>query len=156
MYASTTRVSSPAEKGLTLIELIILIAIIGIVVAAATPSMRSLIDNNRLSGAVNDLVGAAHYAKSQAVFENRDVSLDINTCPAEHVWTVSNSEGVLKQGERCTERLQVAGPASVVFTPDGVPNAGASWTLSLQDSGVAARVVEIGVAGSISSRKRTP
>jgi len=63
------------EKGFTLIELMITLAIAAILLTVAVPSFQSLIENNRLATNVNQVITILHYLKSEAVKRNVAVSL---------------------------------------------------------------------------------
>ncbi len=56
----------PSEKGFTLLELMIGLAILGIVTALAAPSMSNMIGNGRISGISNDLATAMRFAKAES------------------------------------------------------------------------------------------
>mgnify|MGYP002776555428 FL=1 len=66
------------NKGFTLIELMVVIAIVAIVSAIALPSLNAFIDSTRFSAKANDLVAALSYARSEAVKRNATVSV----CPS--------------------------------------------------------------------------
>jgi type IV fimbrial biogenesis protein FimT len=66
------------NKGFTLVELMVVIAIVAIVSAIALPSLTAFIDSTRFSAQANDLVAALSYARSEAVKRNADVSI----CPS--------------------------------------------------------------------------
>jgi type IV fimbrial biogenesis protein FimT len=55
------------QTGFTLVELMVTLAVAGIVVSLATPSFNEMIANSRLTSAANELVGALSYARSEAV-----------------------------------------------------------------------------------------
>ncbi len=57
----------PASRGLTLIETMVVIAVLGILLALAAPSFRDFIATQRLKGAANELVSDMVYARSEAL-----------------------------------------------------------------------------------------
>ncbi len=140
------------SRGFTLVELMVLMTILGILVALSMPGMRTLIDNNRLSSFVNELVGAAHFARSEAVFRNKDVTLCIRECAGGEGWVVSVDLEVLKKGEALNERLELLGTSTVIFAPDGslVSN---EIEVSVSLGHATPRVLSIRPAGSIASKK---
>ena len=72
------------QYGITLIELLVVIAIAGVVIGIAIPTMKSVIDNQRLTAANNDLISSMIIARSEAVRQKKHVtvcaSADGNTC----------------------------------------------------------------------------
>ncbi len=69
--------------GVTIVELMITIAVLAILLTVAVPNFRSVINNNRVSGAANSLVTAMAYARSEAVARSAIVRL----CPANAAFT---------------------------------------------------------------------
>jgi len=55
------------NKGFTLLELIIIIAILGITMAIAAPGLSTMISNNRISSNASDFAAALQLAKAEAV-----------------------------------------------------------------------------------------
>ncbi|WGL18197.1 GspH/FimT family pseudopilin [Microbulbifer bruguierae] len=67
----------PTEsRGFTLVELMVVITVLAIVMAIGIPSFNTLIKNNRLTAAVNDLAGGLSYARAEAVRRGRSVRVD--------------------------------------------------------------------------------
>ncbi len=63
------------ETGFTLIELMTVLAVSAISLSIAIPAFSSFTDNARQAGAVNDLVGSMHIARSTAVTTNTRVTV---------------------------------------------------------------------------------
>lgn len=61
------------NSGFTLLELIIVLALISIVMAFAIPSMQSFSQNDRLTTNINTLIGHLAYARSEAVTRSAQV-----------------------------------------------------------------------------------
>jgi type IV fimbrial biogenesis protein FimT len=55
------------QSGFTLVELMVTIAIAAILLGLGVPSFRTLIENNRIAAASNDIVTALQFARSEAV-----------------------------------------------------------------------------------------
>ncbi|MDO4699913.1 MAG: prepilin-type N-terminal cleavage/methylation domain-containing protein [Moraxella sp.] len=66
------------NQGFTLLELMITIAILAILVAIATPSMRTFIQRNQVSAQIRDLSSFVQEVRGKAVLERRPYTLTIN------------------------------------------------------------------------------
>lgn len=79
------------QRGVTLLELLVTIAILAILVAIGLPGMRDFIVSNRLSSDVNGFIGLVNYARSEAIVRNQDVvvcpkSATATTCASTTDW----------------------------------------------------------------------
>lgn len=84
-------------RGFTLIELMITIAIAGILLAIGVPSMRDMIHQNRLTGHVNEFVAANLLARSEAIKRGSQVTL-CRSANAESSNTCSTGAGNWSSG----------------------------------------------------------
>lgn len=69
------------QKGFTLLELIVVVAITGIVLAWGVPSFNNLIRNSRLTSETNSLVGDIQVARSEAIKRGANVTLCASPAP---------------------------------------------------------------------------
>lgn len=65
------------DSGFTLIELIVAVAVLGIVLSIGVPSMRDFLVSSRLSSDINSFIGLVNYARSEAITRNQTVVI----CP---------------------------------------------------------------------------
>lgn len=75
MEASSVPTRAARSSGFTLLELMIALAIIGILLAVAAPSFREAMMNVRISAQTNDLMADLALARSEAVKRNQTVYL---------------------------------------------------------------------------------
>lgn len=67
-----------SQRGVTLIELVVTLAIFAIGAALAYPSFTGIIRTNRVAATTNNMIAAANLARSEAVRSNRGAGL----CPS--------------------------------------------------------------------------
>lgn len=63
------------NAGFTLIELMITVAIVGILLVVGVPSLKNTMQSNQVIAASNDLVSAMHIARSEAIKLNSRVTI---------------------------------------------------------------------------------
>ncbi|HEV7986011.1 MAG TPA: GspH/FimT family pseudopilin [Steroidobacteraceae bacterium] len=152
-----TRSLRQAERGFTLFEAVITMAIVAILMALAIPSYRYVTNANRIAAEINGLLGDMQYARAEAIKEGQTVTVCVSTngtsCAGAAVstwqngWIVFsdvNGNGAVNAGDQIL-RVQsafigtdtfTANPASgyVIFNREGfsssgVANAGLQITL---------------------------
>jgi len=67
--------------GFALIELMVTIAVAGILLAVAVPSFESVVNGNRLSAAANEMMASLQTARMEAIRRNRRTILCLSAAP---------------------------------------------------------------------------
>jgi type IV fimbrial biogenesis protein FimT len=164
--------------GFTVLELMVVVAIVAILMAIGVPSYRYVTNANRIAGEVNGLLGDMQYARSEAIKQGLTVtacsSSDGASCNGtattwQSGWIVFvdlNSSGTVDAGDTVL-RVQKAFSGSDTFRADnaikavmfnregfamGLPN---TVTVTLHDStntSNSTRCLEITVVGMLTTR----
>jgi type IV fimbrial biogenesis protein FimT len=96
------------QIGFTLLELLVTIAVAGIVFVVVMPGLSLQVDNNRRASAVNEFLGDLHLARSEAIARNMRISIcpsdDGTSCGGDWsngrlVFVDGNGDGDLDAGE---------------------------------------------------------
>lgn len=159
------------EKGFTLIELMVTIAIAAILVTVAVPSFSNFITNNRLNIVADEIVNTINFVRSESVKRNspivfcRVASATATTCDSDDVWShwvILAGTNVIRRGDlnSYNSTLSVKSDLTddrVVFGGDGLARTGGSlinestFTIcSNSGSGDSTRTVAFGAASRIS------
>lgn len=67
------------ELGLTLIELLTTLLVLGIVLGLGVPAFTNILDTNRMAGTVNELVASIHVARTEAIKQRANATLCAST-----------------------------------------------------------------------------
>jgi type IV fimbrial biogenesis protein FimT len=136
------------QRGFTLIELMVAVALLGMLLSMAVPALNQFTNNARQTGAINDFVASMHMARSTAVTTNSRVTVcassNQRTCevvPWDQGWiafTDPNNNGFVDGNDQVVAASQgIDGLAiasgefglSLQYRPNGrVINAGANGT----------------------------
>lgn len=141
-------------KGFTLLELLVTVALVGVIVGLAVPSFRGLIQSSRSTSLANELSVSMNYARSEAVRRGLGVTVcpsnDETDCGGEWTdgWIV-----LLTAGGAPLQVRDVALGANTVVRPDsGVHEAIDFGALGELASGATA--LDVGVLGCRGERAR--
>lgn len=152
------------QSGVTLIEILVVIAIAAILASLAGPSFSAFINRTRQDSAVSQLVSDLNRARNEAIKRNTSAILCVrgsdtacgNTTNWQNGWLVCVGSGIT-----CNVTLTVHAPlpgglgltttvTSVQFRPDGSASSAATLTLAGTFPGAQSRVINISVTGNIS------
>ncbi len=167
------RVRAPArrQRGFTLMELMVTVAVLAIVFAVGVPGFQNVLQNNRVAANTNDLVTALNLARSEASRRGARVTVcsseNGNACDANPAWgsgwivmvTDRPDDPPLRawSGMRGDPAFSNQPPVRITYNPRGgldEPTAGMNFTLSPQGCrGENARRISITPAGRPASRR---
>lgn len=146
------------QKGFTLIELMIVLAVAAIVLTVAVPSMATFIQNNRLVTEGNDFRVTLHVARSEAVKRGTAVTITAsdssdNTNEWGPGWTITTNGGTNLQSHAALDGQSTLNSIdninSIQFLPTGFTAAGAQRSFLLCDdrSGAVGKLITITASG---------
>lgn len=99
----------PAQGGLTLIELMVVVGLLSVLLALAAPSMRDMIEVRRLRGINAQLITDLQFARSEAISRRAVVRLEFKESDSKSCYTISTSSNrtvlcdCLATGPACPE-----------------------------------------------------
>lgn len=155
-------------SGLTLLELLVVMAISGVMATIGVPSFRDLIQNNSMTSHANQLVSSLHLARSEAVKRGINSGLmsldDSSWSKGWTVWADTNGDGVINAGEeKLREVAEMEGNISaasienlkvIAYKADGT--AAQSTTVRLcYDNTDKGRLVEVAPNGRIATTTKS-
>lgn len=79
--------------GFTLMEVMMVIAIVGVLLMLVTPSVKSMIDKQRVRGTCESIYQTMALARSSSVALNKDVTFNFRSSNAGATWCVGLSDG---------------------------------------------------------------
>ncbi len=162
------------SRGFTLLELLIVVAIVGIIVAIAAPSFQNTIRSSSITSSRDVLAGAIKMARGEAIFRKTPAticaSIDQASCSGgsdwEQGWIVFsdlNGDRSLDAGETLIDvnygfgnaiRVGTDGSGgSLTFDANGIRTRAGQWTISMCDkiagSSLPGRALQISTVGGI-------
>lgn len=144
------------QRGFTLIEAMVVVAMLAIVVGIATPSFRSFIGTMTAKSTAFDLISDLMLARSEAIKRNAQTRIEPVGGDWANGWTVTAGTEVLSARPAPGQEVTVNAPAAgAAFGPSGrlsedVENA--NWSVSSSVEGVSARCLQITPTGAARSK----
>ena len=158
------------QRGVSLIELMVTLAVVGILAAVAVPTMTGLIDANRLTGTSSELTASLQLARSEAVRRRSSVTIcgssDGVTCDGDDWsrWVVRGNESttgdtvVVQSSGVTSDSVQISGPAGgLVFRSSGLLDGQGQLTVCIPGESLSdnQRRITVMMSGTVVSEKQS-
>lgn len=114
-------VSARTRQGFTLVELVVVLAVVGILSAVAMPSFTQLVANQRLKSLSSDLFSSMMLARSEAIKRNTPVKIEPVAGGWSSGWRIPNptQAGVYLDMHGPITKATITAPAGITFLANG-------------------------------------
>jgi type IV fimbrial biogenesis protein FimT len=153
------KINIKIQKGFTLIELMIVIAVIGIGLAIAVPSFRDMTAENCIITTANSMVSSLQYTRSEAAKINSSIRIEEFGTWGDG-WSIVNdstNELIRAIHTQCTAVTvtEAGGATSFVYDSDGFINSAGTFTICDDRAGKPGRQIDISATGRPGISKMT-
>lgn len=140
------------QQGFTMTELLIVVAIVGILASLAAPSFSQFIKSQKIKSMGTDLNASLSLARSEAVKRNKNVTLspDVVTGSWQNGWQIADPDnaGSNIQVHSAFAGLTATGPASVIYRSSGRISGATAPAFNISATGVSdQRCVSVDLSG---------
>jgi len=146
------------NRGFTLPELMIVITILAVLLAAGIPSMAEFVRNQRVKTASFDLLSTLVFARSEAITRNATVKVEPLTAGAWATgWTVKDAAGTVLRTLEPTPNVAIDGPTNVEFRGSGrlVTTTVPTFELTATGTNVTSRCIRVDLSGRPTTKAST-
>jgi prepilin-type N-terminal cleavage/methylation domain-containing protein len=146
--------------GFSLVELMMVLVVVGITLAAGTPFFRGYMQSRGIGASTNDLVAQIDLARNRAIAENNPYRVLLNSPEAGQyrVHDDKNANGSIDGGEAVYgpfrlsgtvgfQAIEIGGGNVIVFEASGMLPAGQGGRITLADDSGRSRILEVYTSG---------
>lgn len=143
------------NKGFTLVELMVTIAVAAIMLSVAIPSFDNMLKNNALSATTRDFIASVEMARMQAISTRQDVRVGPTGSDWKDGWTVDMSAAAVEadtflEPEQGVSIVRDKGAGDLIFMARGGLRGGAAqFTISHADSSITSRTICVSFLGKV-------
>jgi type IV fimbrial biogenesis protein FimT len=138
-----------AARGYTIAEILIVVMLLGVLLAAGVPQLGDFVRQQRVKTASFELFSTLVHARSEAIARNGQVSVTPTDGAWVNGWTVTGPGGMVIRKQEPVPAMSITGPDAVVFVESGRLNATARPQFALTTSGanVVHRCIRVDLSG---------
>ena len=123
------------NHGFTLIELIVTLAVVGVLFALAAPNLTTTVQGNRLSSQYNDMRGDFAFARDLAISRNVAVTISSNSgTDWSNGWAIVTPTQTARISTPSNNLVISSAIASLTYSPDGTANIAAATAIKICDT----------------------
>jgi type IV fimbrial biogenesis protein FimT len=154
------RLAPARPGGFTLIEAMVVVALLAIVATIAAPSFRAFVGTMNTKSAAFDLISDFAFARSEAIKQNANTVVAPVGGSWSNGWTIVSGANTLRTHPPLSSAITVGGspaPGTLTFRPNGrlgtdVDTANLAWRVESTIAGVTARCVVVTMTGAARSK----
>jgi type IV fimbrial biogenesis protein FimT len=138
-----------AARGYTLAEVLMVVAILSVLLAAGVPQLADFSRQQRVKTASFELFSTLVHARSEAITRNGQVTVTPTGGAWINGWTVTGPGGTVIRRQEAVPAIAITGPDAVVFAESGRLNAAARPQFALTTTGanVVHRCIRVDLSG---------
>lgn len=144
-------INARKTQGFTLIELMIIIALLAIIISIAVPNFTQFIRNNNVQAKADELNSFLHYARAQAIAKRKPYEVVFNNVGTEITLNQKDHPDPERRMEVNTAQAIVRGKGSaktvVEYLPSGAVSAEGSLSVCYDNEAANGYVIEIRASG---------
>ena len=136
-------------RGFTIMELMVVMAIVGVLASFAVPAMRDMVLSARLRTAVSDLYSTLVFARAEAIKRNANIVITPVGGDWRSGWNVTSGATVLKTQDALLSTLDSLGGTAITYRGNGRVTVAATFVFAFTTEypSLAARCVRIDASG---------
>lgn len=148
------------QTGMTLLELMVVLAVMAITLAIGVPSFQGIVSDNRMTGTANTMIGALNAARSEAIKRGRSVAMTAISTDWSNGWTIDvvTPADNIKTFAATTGMTVSSATTSYTFLPTGFLALATAQEITICDSARTAetgRKISISVSGRLAVNNAT-
>lgn len=138
--------------GFTLIEMMVTIAVLGILASLALPAYQGFVVSSRMTGQANEFLTSLSLARSEAIKRNATITMSAKTGGWAKGWAITDAGGTVLRDHAALEGgSTLSGATTISFLPRGQASAAITFNLCNQNVSVdPGRNIVVGVSGRAS------
>lgn len=136
-------------SGFTMIELLMTVAILGILSVAAIPSFRTFIAEQRIKTASFDLISMLTMARSEAIKRGANVTIAMSSS----FFTVTSPDGTILLKQEVPAGVTFTGGSTVIYNSSGRLSAAFTPLQLSSTASTSVRCISIDLSGRPNSKK---